>query len=91
MWGSFAIAKVKAHQVTKKSQQYGEGGLEILNGGSHASGNDIPIGMTKDGKQRKAEGGEALAIISKSKTRKYKTILPDIVKSLNKGFLKKSI
>lgn len=88
MWGSFAVAKVKAAQVTKaqsQSQSYGEGGLEILTGGSHASGNDVPIGVTPDGKQRKAEGGEALAIINKSKTKKYRSMLPDIVDSLNKG------
>lgn len=83
MWGSFAFAKIKAAQVTK--QQYGEGGLEFLQGGSHASGNDIPLGMTSDGKDRRAEGGEALAIFRKSSTRKYKDILPRIVKSLNAG------
>ena len=84
MWGSFAAAKIKARQVTK-AQSYGEGGFEILDGGSHASGNDIHIGTTKDGKDRRAEGGETLAIIKKSSTRKYRSIIPDIVKSLNKG------
>lgn len=86
MWGSFALAKVKANQVTKEdTKSYGEGGLEILEGGSHSSGNDISIGKTRDGKHRKAEGGEALAIINKNKTRKYKSVLPDIVNSLNRG------
>ena len=84
MWGSFAAAKIKARQVTK-AQSYGEGGFEILDGGSHASGNDIHIGTTKDGRDRRAEGGETLAIIKKSSTRKYRSIIPDIVKSLNKG------
>ena len=83
MWGTFAISKVKASQMAKQS--YGEGGFEILDGGSHASGNDIHIGTTKDGKDRRAEGGETLAIIKKSSTRKYRSIIPDIVKSLNKG------
>ena len=83
MWGSFAAAKIKAAQITKK--EYGEGGLEFLNGGSHASGNDIPLGYTKDGKDRRAEGGEALAIIRKSQTRKYRKLLPGIIDSLNKG------
>jgi hypothetical protein len=83
MWGSFAAAKIKAAQLTKK--EYGEGGLEFLNGGSHASGNDIPLGYTKDGKDRRAEGGEALAIIRKSQTRKYRKLLPGIIDSLNKG------
>ena len=83
MWGSFAAAKMKAAQVTKK--EYGEGGLEFLEGGSHDSGNDIPIGTTRDGKDRRAEGGEALAIIRKSQARRYKKILPGIINSLNKG------
>lgn len=83
MWGSFAAAKIKAAQITKK--EYGEGGLEFLSGGSHASGNDIPLGYTKDGKDRRAEGGEALAIIRKSQARKYRHILPGIINALNKG------
>lgn len=83
MWGSFAASKIKAKQMAK--QEYGEGGLEFLEGGSHASGNDIPIGITRDGKQRAAEGGEALAIINKRNTAKYKSILPSIIDSLNAG------
>lgn len=83
MWGTFAVSKVKAAQMAKQS--YGEGGYEFLEGGSHASGNDIPIGETPDGKQRRAEGGEMLAVIRRTQTRKYKRILPDIIDSLNKG------
>lgn len=87
MWTSFAVAKVKAKQVTaSQSEEYGEGGLEFLEGGSHASGNDIDLGVENKKKRRmKAEGGEALAIISKKRTRKYKKILPDVIDSLNKG------
>lgn len=84
MFGSFAVSKVKARQATK-AQSYGEGGYEVLQGGSHASGNDIPIGTTKDGRARKAEGGEMLAVIKKSSTRKYRSVLPGIINSLNKG------
>ena len=85
MWGSFATAKIKARQVTA-TQEYGEGGFEVLEGGSHASGHDIDLGTTnKKGKRMKAEGGEALAIINKRNTRKYKKVLPEIVESLNKG------
>lgn len=85
MFGSFAVAKIKAAQVTS-SATYGEGGLEILEGGSHASGNDIDL-HTKNskGKNMRAEGGEAMAIINKRSTKKYKDILPDIVQSLNDG------
>nr|DAS79078.1 MAG TPA: tail length tape measure protein [Caudoviricetes sp.] len=87
MWASFAVAKVKAKQVTAgQSDEYGEGGLEFLEGGSHASGDDIDLGVKNKKKRRmRAEGGEALAIISKKRTRKYKKILPDVINSLNKG------
>lgn len=87
MWTSFAVAKVKAKQVTaSQSEEYGEGGLEFLEGGSHASGNDIDLGTNNGkGKRMRAEGGEALAIISKKRTRKYRKILPDVIDSFNKG------
>lgn len=88
MWTSFAVAKVKAKQVTasQSEEEYGEGGLEFLEGGSHASGNDIDLGVENKKKRRmKAEGGEALAIINKQRTRKYRKILPDVIDSFNKG------
>lgn len=87
MWTSFAVAKIKAKQVTaNQSEEYGEGGLEFLEGGSHASGNDIDLGTNNGkGKRMRAEGGEALAIINKKRTRKYRKILPDVIDSFNKG------
>ena len=87
MWTSFTVAKIKAKQVTaSQSEEYGEGGLEFLEGGSHASGDDIDLGTSnKKGKRMRAEGGEALAIINKHKTRKYRKILPDVIDSFNKG------
>lgn len=87
MWTSFAVAKIKAKQVTaSQSDEYGEGGLEFLEGGSHASGNDIDLGTSNGkGKRMRAEGGEALAIINKKRTRKYRKILPDVIDSFNKG------
>lgn len=87
MWTSFAAAKIKAKQVTaSQSEEYGEGGLEFLEGGSHASGNDIDLGTNNGkGKRMRAEGGEALAIINKKRTRKYRKILPDVIDSFNKG------
>lgn len=83
MWGSFAAAKIKAREATRT--EYGEGGMEFLMGGSHQSGNDIDLGRTPDGRQRRAEGGEAFAIINKTSTRKYRKSLPGIIKSINNG------
>ena len=87
MWTSFAAAKIKARQVTAQSEQeYGEGGIEFLEGGSHASGHDIDLGIKNHKKKRmKAEGGEALAIINKKNTRKYRALLPEVIESFNKG------
>lgn len=84
MFGSFAFAKVRAKQAA--SQQYGEGGLEFLEGGSHASGNDIDLHTkNRKGKNIRAEGGEAMAIINRRNSKRYKNVLPDVIDSLNKG------
>lgn len=83
MFASFIAAKVKAAQLTSN---YGEGGLEILRGGSHASGNDIDLHTKNNGgRNMHAEGGEALAIINKRSTAKYRNILPALVRSINDG------
>lgn len=62
MWGSFAASKIKAAQMAKNSgtETYGEGTVELLQGGSHQSGNDIDLGQKPDGTRRRAEGGEFL-------------------------------
>jgi hypothetical protein len=86
MWGSFAAAKIKALQMTKsESEEYGEGTVELLQGGSHQSGNDIDLGRKKDGTRRRAEGGEYFAVINKRNSRKYRGIIPDVINSLNQG------
>lgn len=81
MWGSFAAAKIKASQVTK--EKYGEGTVELLSGGSHASGNDIDLGTKADGTRRRAEGGEFFAVINKRNSRKYRKVIPDVIRSIN--------
>ena len=86
MWGSFAAAKVKAMDAAKvSSETYGEGTVELLEGGSHQSGNDIDLGRKKDGTRRRAEGGEFFAVINKRSSRRYRNIIPDVVHSLNDG------
>lgn len=90
MWASFAAAKIKAKEVTKtEDAEYGEGGMEFLDGGSHQSGNDVDLGTMPDGRRRRAEGGEAFAIINKTSTRKYRKALPGIIKSINNGTFEK--
>lgn len=90
MWASFAAAKIKAKEVTKtEDSEYGEGGMEFLDGGSHQSGNDVDLGTMPDGRRRRAEGGEAFAIINKASTRKYRKALPGIIKSINNGTFEK--
>ena len=88
MWASFAAAKVKAAQMAKSSggtETYGEGTVELLEGGSHQSGNDIDLGMKPDGTRRRAEGGEFFAVINKRNSRRFRKIIPDVINSLNNG------
>ena len=86
MWGSFAMAKVKAAQVAGQSEQYGEGTVELLEGGSHASGNDIDLGYNRrTRKRRRAEGGEFFAVINRKNSKKYRNVIPDVINSLNDG------
>lgn len=84
MWTSFAAAKIKAMQVSR-TEQYGDGTVELLQGGSHASGHDIDLGSRPDGTRRRAEGGEYFAVINKRNSRRYRNIIPDVINSLNDG------
>ena len=84
MWGSFAAAKIKALQVSGV-EKYGEGTVELLEGGSHASGHDIDLGTKPDGTKRRAEGGEYFAVINKRNSRRFRSVIPDVIKSFNDG------
>ena len=84
MWASFAAAKVKAAQVSRQ-EQYGEGTVELLQGGSHASGHDIDLGRKADGTRRRAEGGEYFAVINKRNSRRFRSVIPDVINSFNDG------
>lgn len=85
MWGSFAFAKIKAAQVAGQTEQYGQGTVELLQGGSHASGHDIDLGTKADGTRRRAEGGEYFAIINKRNSRRYGHLIPDVINAFNDG------
>lgn len=90
MWGSFAASKIKAAQLSKQAQgggseSYGDGTVELLAGGSHQSGNDVDLGTKKDGTRRRAEGGEYFAVINKRNSRRFRKLIPDVIKSLNNG------
>ena len=84
MWGSFAAAKIKAMQVAG-TEQYEHGTVELLQGGSHASGHDIDLGTKPDGTRRRAEGGEYFAVINKRNSRRYGHIIPDVINAFNNG------
>ena len=85
MWGSFAFAKIKAAQVAGQTEQYGQGTVELLQGGSHVSGHDIDLGTKPDGTRRRAEGGEYFAIINKRNSRRYGHLIPDVINAFNDG------
>jgi len=83
MWSSFVFSKAKAAQIAKES--YGEGTVELLQGGSHQSGHDVDLGTKPDGTRRRAEGGEFFAVINKRNSRRYRDVIPDVIKSFNDG------
>lgn len=91
MWASFAASKIKAAQLAKQTggtgetETYGDGTVELLEGGSHQSGNDIDLGTKPDGTRRRAEGGEFFAVINKRSSRRFRNIIPDVINSLNNG------
>ena len=86
MWASFAAAKIKAAQVaSQQTEQYGDGTVELLQGGSHASGHDIDLGTKADGTRRRAEGGEFFAVINKRNSRRFRDVIPDVINSFNDG------
>lgn len=83
MFGTFLASKIKAAQVSKET--YGEGHVEMLEGGSHASGHDISLGKKADGTERRAEGGEFFAVINKRNSRRYRNVIPDVINAFNDG------
>ena len=85
MWGSFLYSKAKAYQVSQKSVQFKEGGVMLLEGGSHESGHDVNLGIGPDGSNLRAEGGEYFAVINKRSSRKYGSQIPAVVNALNSG------
>lgn len=83
MFGTFIAAKAKAFKLAKTT--FGDGGMEIIGGGSHASGNDTYLGFASGGKPAYAERGEAHFIVPTNQTKKYRSILPHISDSLRNG------
>jgi DNA repair exonuclease SbcCD ATPase subunit len=66
MWGSFLAAKAKAMEVS----QYGEGDVQVVGGGSHASGHDTLLGYSLQGKEMRVENGEVVGIIPRRSVRR---------------------
>lgn len=87
MFASFAAAKIQARQLAGASKQYGEGGTEYIDyGNSHASGHDVDFGTMPDGRPRRIERGETVAVINARQTSKYGySTVSDIIDSINKG------
>lgn len=85
MFATFAAARIQARKLS--SMQYGEGGTEYIGyGGTHASGNDVDFGTMPDGRPRRIERGETVAVINAKQTSKYGySTVSDIIDSINKG------
>lgn len=89
MLAAFTASKIMVAKATRAQGdiQYGEGMHEYLDyGGSHASGNDIDFGTTRDGRRRRVEKGEMIAVFNKKNTDKYgSSALGNLVDSINHG------
>ena len=85
LWGAFGYAKIQAYQQAEKSVKFKEGGVMLLEGGSHESGHDVNLGIGPDGSNLRAEGGEYFAVINKRSSRKYGSQIPAVVNALNSG------
>ena len=82
--GAWGAAKMSALNSIK-STKYREGGVMLLEGGSHQSGHDVNLGIGPDGSNLRAEGGEYFAVINKRNSRRYGSEIPNIVNALNSG------
>lgn len=84
MLGAWGAAKASAFNQIR-STKYREGGVMLLEGGSHESGHDVNLGIGPDGSNLRAEGGEYFAVINKRSSRKYGSQIPAVVNALNSG------
>lgn len=85
MWGAFSYAKIKAFQESQKSIKFKEGGVMLLEGGSHESGHDVNLGIGPDGSNLRAEGHEFFAVFNKPSSSKYHKEIPAVVNAFNRG------
>lgn len=85
MFATFAAARIQARKLS--AQQYGEGGTEYIDyGNSHASGHDVDFGTMPDGRPRRIERGETVAVINAKQTGRYGySTVAGIINSINKG------
>ncbi len=70
MFGSFAAAKIKAFELSSKQAKHGH--FQVIGNGTHASGNDTPLGIkTDDGRQLVVEQKEGLGVFSSKSMKHY--------------------
>ena len=78
--GAFTQARQQANSVVK----YGAGHVEMIGGGSHASGHDSPLAVDSKGRQRRVEGGEMFAVINRKAVGRYGNgMIEDVINSIN--------
>ena len=82
--GAWGAARASAFSQIR-SKKFRDGGVMLLEGGSHESGHDVNLGIGPDGSNLRAEGGEYFAVINKRNSRRYGREIPGIVNALNSG------
>jgi tape measure domain-containing protein len=83
MLGAFSIAKVQAFRAANK-KIFGKGDVIDVQGGSHTSGNDTPLGISIGGRPGFVEQGEKVGIINKRASRKYGSSLNGMFDAINR-------
>ena len=66
MFAAFVAAKAKAAEAAK----YGDGDVQVVGGGSHASGHDTLLGYSLQGREMRVENGEVVGIIPRRSVRR---------------------
>lgn len=86
MSGAMVAAFLAAKSKAKEAVQYGEGTVEMIGGGSHASGHDSSLAYDSKGRERRVEGGEMFAVFNKRAVRRIGAgTIADMVNGVNRG------
>lgn len=83
LWGTFIASQARAEKLAKKT--FGKGTFIKVKGGSHASGNDTPLGVEVDGMPAYVERDEGVAVIRKERMPQAGGFMEKLTNNINEG------